>query len=405
MAYCVAGNYTIQNCLGIGIDPASHALDVVGVGTTANTGGVIGVFRSIQNAARLYIVDEDGTGEKPGGILSTTGYGLGLYATSDLAPIKFFAGGCAAGSERMRITCRGNVGIGTASPSNLLHVCGAPTSNGLVARFQSTATSGSISISHSGNGGNIGYANIGAGNAANVFYVTTGAGTIGSGIVMDNGGNVGIGATSPLTVLDIRGCNTDNAVTVRNFCGDSYSAIGYYNCQGTLKGALGIGNNSAAAPFANNAYVYTPASTDFLFYIAGAERMRVRCDGNIGIATTSPSYKLHVNGTFYAAGSSIKYKHSICDYDTDSCIFMCLKPVTYQYKDEWQHLGREMKSQSQIGLIAEDVAQVMPELAILVNEDEEKVVRNVDYEKLSVVLLKEVQKLRREMDDLKHKEQ
>jgi hypothetical protein len=84
---------------------------------------------------------------------------------------------------------------------------------------------------------------------------------------------------------------------------------------------------------------------------------------------------------------------------------MCLKPVTYQYKDEWQHLGREMKSQSQIGLIAEDVAQVMPELAILVNEDEEKVVRNVDYEKLSVVLLKEVQKLRREMDDLKHKEQ
>ena len=511
MAYCVAGNYTIQNCLGIGIDPASHALDIVGVGTTANTGGVIGVFRSIQNAARLYIVDEDGTGEKPGGILSTTGYGLGLYATSDLAPIKFFAGGCAAGSERMRITCRGNVGIGTASPSNLLHVCGAPTSNGLVARFQSTATSGSISISHSGNGGNIGYANIGAGNAANVFYVTTGAGTIGSGIVMDNGGNVGIGtctpgsllhikgpsssgasfgaelrlwensfgavlqgstigstyaffgnfrynfstpsssetlyslsgggmlvkdgihifasnpnastftpaerltidnsgnvgigATSPLTVLDIRGCNTDNAVTVRNFCGDSYSAIGYYNCQGTLKGALGIGNNSAAAPFANNAYVYTPASTDFLFYIAGAERMRVRCDGNIGIATTSPSYKLHVNGTFYAAGSSIKYKHSICDYDTDSCIFMCLKPVTYQYKDEWQHLGREMKSQSQIGLIAEDVAQVMPELAILVNEDEEKVVRNVDYEKLSVVLLKEVQKLRREMDDLKHKEQ
>ncbi|MFN9903865.1 MAG: hypothetical protein ACK55Z_34835, partial [bacterium] len=75
------------------------------------------------------------------------------------------------------------------------------------------------------------------------------------------------------------------------------------------------------------------------------------------------------------------------------------------YKDEWQHLGREMKSQSQIGLIAEDVAQVMPELAILVNEEEEKVVRNVDYEKLSVVLLKEVQKLRREMDDLKHKEQ
>ena len=126
---------------------------------------------------------------------------------------------------------------------------------------------------------------------------------------------------------------------------------------------------------------------------------------NIGINTTSPSYKLHVNGTFYAAGSSIKYKESICQYDTNSCLFMCLKPVTYQYKDEFKHLGKELKSETQIGLIAEDVADVMPELAVLVNEEDEKVVRNVDYEKLSIVLLTEVQKLRREMDDLKHKEQ
>jgi hypothetical protein len=123
---------------------------------------------------------------------------------------------------------------------------------------------------------------------------------------------------------------------------------------------------------------------------------------SLGIGTTTPSYKLHVNGTFYAAGSSIDYKEGISQYDTDSCLFMCLKPKTYQYKDEWKHLGKDLKSGIQIGLIAEEVAEVMPELAVLVNEEENKVVRNVDYEKLSIILLSEVQKLRKEVDNLKN---
>jgi hypothetical protein len=123
----------------------------------------------------------------------------------------------------------------------------------------------------------------------------------------------------------------------------------------------------------------------------------------VGIGTTSPSYRLHVNGTFYAAGSSIDYKEGVCKYDTDSCMFMKLKPVTYQYKEEFKHLGKELKSQTQIGLIAEEVAETYPELAILVKENDNDVVRNVDYEKLSIVLLAEVQKLRKEVDDLKTK--
>jgi hypothetical protein len=127
--------------------------------------------------------------------------------------------------------------------------------------------------------------------------------------------------------------------------------------------------------------------------------------GNLGIGIENPgTYKLHVNGAFYAAGSSKEYKTSICEYNTDSCMFMRLKPVTYDYKEEWKHLGKELKSGTQIGLIAEETAEVFPELAVLKEEEDQKVVRNVDYEKLSIVLLSEVQKLRREVDDLKHKQ-
>ena len=157
--------------------------------------------------------------------------------------------------------------------------------------------------------------------------------------------------------------------------------------------------------YLGHSYIQTSAGKDLQLWDSNCARMVIKSGGNIGINTCTPgTYRLNVNGSFYAAGSSQDYKQSICNYNTDSCMFMKLKPVTYQYKEEYCHLGKELKSGTQIGLIAEEVAETYPELAILVNEEENKVVRNVDYEKLSIILLSEVQKLRREVDDLKHKQ-
>ena len=205
-------------------------------------------------------------------------------------------------------------------------------------------------------------------------------------------GNVGIGATSPAAKLHLCGSG-DNIF--RGESTNTGTVASYYitNVGATAKRYY-AGVNVAAA---DGGYAISDSTcTD-------AVRFYIKSEGSIGIATISPTYKLHVNGTFYAAGSSQDYKQSICNYNTDSCMFMKLKPVTYQYKEEYCHLGKELKSGTQIGLIAEEVAETYPELAILVNEEENKVVRNVDYEKLSVILLSEVQKLRREVDDLKHK--
>jgi hypothetical protein len=422
----------------------------------------------------------------------------------------------------MSLTGTGNIGIGTCYPTEKLHLyCNGPS---VEIRLENASNSNYVRSS----GDNLN------------FYVANG-----EKLRITCTGLVGINTISPISILDVRGEYNDNAMTIRNSNGCSYSAIGYYNCQGILKAAIGIANNSGGAPFANNAYVYTPASTDFLFYINGADRLRINCNGKVGINSSIPNarlsvqstgdeaifslrtaystccnvveagttgsdgyfkvsdavgsiwsslsgysntptyflskvgigsnspnyrfdvqysvadylaricnnqagdaagllvrggsnigneilnlmdysgnprflvgacgnisvnaaninttYKLYVNGTFYAAGSSKDYKHEVCKYDTNTCLFMCLKPVTYQYKDEWKHLGKELKSETQIGLIAEDVAEVYPELAILVNEEDNKVVRNVDYEKLSIVLLSEVQKLRKELDELKTK--
>jgi len=204
-------------------------------------------------------------------------------------------------------------------------------------------------------------------------------------------GNVGIGSTSP---------------NILGFTGTMLTVNGTGNFQGLELAACGTARMTMLANIEGTlGYISTRQAGMSLVFETGAasEKMRINCSGNVGINCSDPTYKLHVNGTFYAAGSSQDYKQSVCNYNTDSCMFMKLKPVTYQYKEEYCHLGKELKSGTQIGLIAEEVAETYPELAILVNEEENKVVRNVDYEKLSVILLSEVQKLRREVDDLKHK--
>ena len=220
---------------------------------------------------------------------------------------------------------------------------------------------------------------------------------------ISNSGKVGIGTTSPTPFFQVCGNQSgENVAWVQNTNSNGYGSLRALNDTNTAA-VFGVGGSAVGTPYANNGYLYTDPTVNFVFAMGGAERMRILCTGNVGINCATPTYKLHVNGTFYAAGSSQDYKEGICKYDTDSCMFMKLKPVTYQYKEEFKHLGKELKSQTQIGLIAEEVAEVAPELAILVKENDNDVVRNVDYEKLTIVLLSEVQKLRKELDDLKTK--
>jgi hypothetical protein len=134
----------------------------------------------------------------------------------------------------------------------------------------------------------------------------------------------------------------------------------------------------------------------------GNTKWTVLEDGELGLGTATPSYALEVSGTFYSSGSSMDYKQEVQDYKPNADAIMNLRPVHYEYKDEWKKFGKRLANNNgQIGLVAEEVAEVMPELAVMREEDGKNVVRNVDYEKLTVVLLSEIQELKREVKALK----
>ena len=146
---------------------------------------------------------------------------------------------------------------------------------------------------------------------------------------------------------------------------------------------------------------YNNSTREMSLWTSATERFTIQADGDVGIGDTSPSYKLEVNGTFYSSGSSMDYKQEIQDYKPATDAIMNLRPVNYEYTDEYKHFGKRLENNSpQIGLVAEEVAEVMPELAVMKEEDGKDVVRNVDYEKLTVVLLSAVQELEERITEL-----
>jgi hypothetical protein len=343
MAYCVNGCWTVSNAIGIGTETPSQPIEI----------------RSSQEGLWMY---------RDGG------------ASNDI---------------RFRSSNGTN-----ASPT-------AKTNGELMGQLHFEGYDGSSYLSFGGIWSDLD-GTVSTGNMPTTLRFFTGTTSRNERMRITSGGNVGIGTTSPGAQFTIQGTGPgsglqDGQVQIRTTTAANPSAIGFINSGNTpsfndlawIRAIITAGNARGSLSFVTRDSDGSNTGV--------AERMRITNGGSVGIGTSSPSYQLHVNGTFYAAGSSCEYKTSICQYNTDSCMFMKLKPVTYQYKDEWCHLGKDLKSGTQIGLIAEEVAESHPELAVLVNEEDNQVVRNVDYEKLSIILLAEVQKLRQEVDQLNQK--
>jgi hypothetical protein len=162
-----------------------------------------------------------------------------------------------------------------------------------------------------------------------------------------------------------------------------------------------------AGPSHSGAFRVVRGSADEGNYITNAgELFYVGRDGNVGIGTTTPSYKLDVQGqirqTFttncgtlgadaagaiYCPISSLRYKTNIQDLNFDINKFLALNPRSFDWNTSTINFVPGEKGS--IGFIAEEVNTVFPELVRYKDGQPE----GIKYELLPVYLFKIVKDL------------
>ena len=184
-----------------------------------------------------------------------------------------------------------NVGIGTTSPSELLHV------QGNNATIQTVESGGATVKMRSGSVGRFGtYSN-------NDLVLVSNSG---DRMIISSSGNVGIGTTSPSGPLHVKSSTNSNIVyidTSANALGDN----AYINFNGSRAQVGWIDTAITLTDGGGNKDIKLKVNTGSIFLMtSNTARMFVNSSGDVGIGTTSPNRKLHIVGSGNTVAAKIE---------------------------------------------------------------------------------------------------
>ena len=201
------------------------------------------------------------------------------------------------GTENLRITHDGKVGIGTDDPDYGLHVYGA----GDILVEDSGNGSAHMRMRSSNNGSDVSNWKIKT-SSNNYFYIEndTVGGT--SQFTINDSGDMGLAMNEPRSRLDVFEKTSGNQTAIRIGNSNTPSSVndkrlefvdGVGTTEGTNKFTYGyIQGFRSAASNAGDLIFGTKNNNA----AAPTEKLRITSDGKIGINKANPSYPLHVNG-------------------------------------------------------------------------------------------------------------
>ena len=308
---------------------------------------------------------------------TTNGYGLYVRGggTASGRYVARFKNG--ADSDVMWVGNNGNVGIGTCSPGQTLHVYNGNGATGYkAARFDSNDTSNGtrVLISNSGNTAANNYGFISGGTLLGVDKFSIARLNTDSTysdldiMVFDTNGNVGIGTCTPAYSLSVK------SGWIHNYGAQNASGFRYEN------DASGHVLNLNA----NNAYAQLYTSTDTSLYFGTSNEIRFKI-----LNTGTACFSSTVCAPCFATISDYRMKSNIRPIAGLS-IIMNTKPYKFEYNYDCS---------TSFGMIAHELQDTLPE-AVFGYKDGE-VMQGVDYMKLLPIAIKAIQELKAENDIFK----
>jgi hypothetical protein len=213
-------------------------------------------------------------------------------------------------TELVRLTTDGRVGIGTTSPSEELEV------DGTIRVGNSLTPSSYLDLKLIGGNARINASDsfVFEQGSTSALYFRSGTGGIyfndntpekirfnNNQVLFDDNGNVGIGTTSPDSKVHVDASKREHIFFDASGETGADKIVGFFSPQDT-KWEIGPTNKEVGTVGPRIDIVgenYT-ASPDTIRMITGdSARMVITTDGDVGIGTTSPSYKLEVTGDGY----------------------------------------------------------------------------------------------------------